>query len=77
MTLTLQDIILMVYALGQIAGTVALAWRVSRVEEVLGNGKPGKFVTRTEVALMKEASEADRKEIRAWVGKLEERIGGQ
>jgi hypothetical protein len=60
---------MVLYAIGQLAGTAHVVWRIGQVENKLGNGKPGIFMRR-DVGVEKHA------EIERRISALESQQGG-
>jgi hypothetical protein len=51
---TIEQAVMVLYAIGQLAGTAHVVWRIAQVERKLGNGTPGIFMRR-DVATEKSA----------------------
>jgi len=63
------------FGLSQIGGWVWIIWRISHIEHMLGNGKPGVFIRRREVELMKGAADKEHDRLEHELDKVWEALG--
>ena len=68
--MTVEQAVMVLYAIGQLVGTAHLVWRVGNIERRLGNGNPSTFMRR-DVAVEKH-NEYERR-----LAALEEPKGGE
>lgn len=68
---SLDAIVLIIYALGQLSGTVYLAMQVKEMKKMMGNGEPGIFVRRAELVLMKDKADGEHEVFEKRIDKLE------